>query len=119
MDKEALLKTYMTLMYGKMDSLRQVFPSAMSPEIIQMERGFRYCAQESSKWIEELLDVISSAEVEYEATHIVAHSPPIGEKKKNKFVQVLAGGSKDMMSDLYKVIQGSNEKKELQEVKKE
>jgi len=91
----------------------------MSAEIIQMEKGLRYAAQESSKWIEQLLDVIASAEVEYDEAQHVVHpvqaavstilTPTLEPKKKNKFMDVLAGGSKDMMGDMYNMIQGKKQ----------
>lgn len=126
MDKNAILNTYINSVYAKMDNLREEFPKAMSADIIQMEKGFRYCAQESSKFIEELLTVIESAEVEYEPTQpvqkaiventqhtntLVTPNSILEPKPKNKFMNVLAGGSKDMMGDLFNMIQGKKEEK--------
>ena len=129
MDKNKLLINYMSKMLANMDKLKENYPKAMAAEIIQMEKGFRFCATESAKWLEDVLDII---DVETSVPHyggaiagaidkntILTNSiagvsivTPDPIKKKKSFLQVASEAAKDMGSDLFHAAQMDLGKKE-------
>ena len=115
MDKSKLLNEYMKKIYNDMDKIREVYPKAMSIEIIQMEKGYRLCATKSAEWIEQMLNIIDvSTDVIQGAvakniyqtdllstpTSLVLPAP-LDTKKKKSFLQVASEAAKDMGRDVF------------------
>ncbi len=116
MDKQKILNTYMTTIYREMDELRDNFPKSMSKEIIEMEKGFRFCAQKTSEWLEQFLNIMesqttgnssdngSSSPIQNMIAGANQHTNLLGQtnepKKKKSFFQVAGEASKDMTRDL-------------------
>jgi len=131
MDINKLLRDYIQEMSEKTDKLREQYPKAMSGDIIQMEKGYRFCTTETVKWLETLLKVIDmSKDITYvgtppnmpqticnaiEHTNKLSVSEPL--KKKKSFLQVASEGAKDMASDIFRMNQMDLSKTEIKEKK--
>ena len=111
MDKNKILKEYIQYISEQTDSLREHYPKAMSPEIIQMEKGYRFCTTKSVKWIEKILDTINIVEdtpMSAATSRAIEHTNSLSQVnpiKKKSFLQVASEAAKDMASDVFKANQ--------------
>lgn len=121
MDKSKILRDYVGKMYMIMDELRQVYPKSRATEVLEMEKGYKYCVQKSATYIEELLDVVESCnntvssqsspplhaaiDKSIEHTNSISSLTPSDPKKKKPFLQVVSEGFTDMGKDFYKAAQ--------------
>ena len=118
MNKDKLLTDYMKQIYASMDKIREHYPKAMSKEIIDMEKGYRLCITDSSKWIEEVLNlmelktIMDTSTQQHPVSRLVDTTTGITNSlsvpaplKKKSFLQVASEASKDMAGDFFKAAQ--------------
>lgn len=137
MNKQELLKKYISDMNKSEDTIRTVYPNTTGSDAKHMQNGFQYCQRVSINWIEQLIDYldttklkpITDEKVQYFdlSTPLQTPLPPISETKQKplkKTMTALGAGAKDMMGDIFKLMNNSGtppglqKKEETEEDKK-
>jgi allantoicase len=67
MDRQLILNSYIQAIIKDTDKLRENYPNAMAREIIEMEKGYRFCTTKSVEWLENFLKIIEAATTQLEA----------------------------------------------------
>jgi hypothetical protein len=116
------MKEYVQYVSDRTDELREHYPKAMATEIIQMEKGYRYCTTKSLEWLEQMfknLETYTSTEqhpiarlVDVNTIQTNSLAMPQSLNKKKTFLQVASEASKDMAGDFFKAAQMELPKRE-------
>lgn len=107
MNKEELLKKYISDMNKEQDRLRTVFPNANYSDGKHMDNGFTYCRQVSLNWIEQMLESLASptmnepqryfTQMSPEKSAVTAQEAITKKEKMKKLGGVLGSVGKDVL----------------------